>query len=69
MNYLTADFVSHLAQVWHHCTLPQTECEILAEMLVPMDKAAKKIADQVDFDMEPSEYELEMVALSTKSNS
>lgn len=56
MGGITGDFVAMLARVWHRFALPADEAESLAEMLTPMDEAGEAAAEDIAFDMEPSDY-------------
>ena len=66
MGGITGDFVARLAAVWHRFTLLKSDGESLAEMLAPMDAAGERVASQVDFDMEPSDFEGSLSRLAPK---
>ena len=58
MSAINGKFVAILARVWHRFTL--------ANMLAPMDDAGEAVADDIQFDMEPSDFNaaLEELAIS-----
>ena len=66
MGGITGDFVGRLAAVWHRFTLPKSDGESLAEMLAPMDAAGERVASQVDFEREPSDFEGSLSLLAPK---
>lgn len=64
MGGITGEFVARLAAVWHRFTVPEGDQETLAEMLIPMDAAGERVASQVEFDMEPSDFEVTLSSLA-----
>ena len=65
MSNITGDFVAMVSRVWHRFTLPAADAESLAGMLAPMDGAGEAVAEYLQFDMEPSDFDraLEELAL------
>ena len=66
MGGITGEFVARLAAVWHRFTLPENDSDSLAEMLAPMDAAGERVATQVEFDMEPADFEGSLSRLAPK---
>lgn len=64
MSEITGDFVAMLARVWHRFTLPAGDTETLANMLTPMDDAGETVADDLQFDMEPSDFDTALEELA-----
>ncbi len=66
MSAINGKFVAMLARVWHRFTLPTDDTDTLANMLAPMDDAGEAVADDIQFDMEPSDFDaaLEELAIS-----
>lgn len=60
MSAIDGPFVRALARIWHGIELDDGEAETLARMLAPMDAAAEHEARQLDFEAEPSAFELTM---------
>ena len=57
MSGITGNFVAMMAQAWHRITLPSKDEGPLASMLAPMDAAGEDIANTLQFDMEPSDFD------------
>ena len=57
MSRITGDFAAMLARVWHRMTLQPDDADTLAKMLAPMDEAGEAVATEVQFDMEPSDFD------------
>ena len=56
MSRINADFVGAMARVWHRFEPPNQDLDTLAAMLAPMDDAGEVVAEEIEFDMEPSDY-------------
>ena len=57
MSGITGNFVAMMAQAWNRITLPSKDEGPLASMLAPMDAAGEDIANTLQFDMEPSDFD------------
>ena len=57
MSDITGDFVAMMARIWHRFTLPADDAAPLAGMLVPMDAAGETVAETMQFDREPSDFD------------
>ena len=64
MSRISAEFVATLARVWHRFDPPGQDMEALSEMLAPMDDAGEEMSHAVDFDMEPSDYQVGLAAVA-----
>ena len=65
MSGITDEFVAMLARVWHRFTPQTDDAETLANMLTPMDDAGEAVADDIQFDMEPSDFVAALEELAT----
>ena len=68
MASITGDFVDRLAAVWQRSSVSKEDCETLAEMLVPMDKAGERAVRHLAFDMEPADFDAAIEELAPKGN-
>ena len=68
MSRITGDFAAMLARVWHRITLPADEADTLASMLAPMDDAGEAVAADIEFDMEPSDFDAAMDELAASKD-
>ena len=68
MSGITGNFVAMMAQAWHRITLPSKDEGPLASMLAPMDAAGEDIANTLQFDMEPSDFDRALEELASKAN-
>ena len=68
MSRITDQFVATLAHVWHRFDPPQADTTTLADMLAPMDDAGEALADDVEFDMEPSDFILGLEATAASED-
>ena len=66
MRSITGDFVAKLATICHRLTLPEEDCEMLADMLLPMDEAGERVAKHLEFDMEPADFDAAMEDLAPR---
>ncbi len=57
MSQITGEFVTMMARIWHRFALPAKDAEPLAGMLAPMDDAGEAVAEDLRFDMEPSDFD------------
>ncbi|NKB59630.1 MAG: hypothetical protein GKS00_25200 [Alphaproteobacteria bacterium] len=64
MSLITGDFVAKLAKVWHRFTLSDQDSETLATMLAPMDDAGEAVSGDIEFDMEPSDFDIALEKLA-----
>ena len=68
MSRISGDFVTALARIWHRFEPQGQDVEALAEMLAPMDDAGEVLSARVEFDMEPSDYQLALDAMSKRKD-
>ena len=64
MSDITGDFVAKMARIWHRFALSSDDAAPLAGMLAPMDAAGEEVADSLQFDMEPSDFDRALEALA-----
>ena len=64
MSRITASFVAAIAKVWHRFEPQGQDLDTLAEMLAPMDEAGETLSATIEFDMQPSDYQLGLEAMS-----
>ncbi|MBI08586.1 MAG: hypothetical protein CMM55_03600 [Rhodospirillaceae bacterium] len=57
MSNISGEFVTMMARIWHRFSLPQGDAALLAEMLAPMETAGEEVAENLQFDMEPSDFD------------
>ena len=57
MSNISSEFVTMMARIWHRFSLPQNDAGLLAEMLAPMETAGEEAAVNLQFDMEPSDFD------------
>jgi len=69
MSEITGDFVAMLARVWHSFTVPAEDAGTLANMLAPMDDAGEFVAQDLQFDMEPSDFDTALEELAAPRES
>ena len=69
MSEITGDFVAMLARVWHNFTVPAEDAGTLANMLAPMDDAGESVAQDLQFDMEPSDFDTALEELAAPRES
>lgn len=68
MSRITGDFATALAWVWHRFEPHGQDMDALAEMLAPMDDAGESLADDIAFDLEPSDYHVGLEEMSSSGD-
>ncbi len=57
MSNISSEFVTMMARIWHRFSVQQGDAALLADMLAPMETAGEKVAEDLQFDMEPSGFD------------
>ena len=67
MSEINDSFVKLISSVWHRFTPSNSDASILADMLKPMDIAGEEIAENIEFDDEPSDFNTALEELAEKT--
>ncbi len=67
MSEINRDFVEIIARVWHRFSLSKDEASTLSDMLAPMDDAGEDVAEYIQFDWEPSDFDRALEELADPS--
>ena len=66
MSEINDSFVKLVCRVWHRFTPSNNDAVTLAGMLKPMDIAGEEVADNIEFDDEPSDFNSALEELAKK---
>ena len=67
MSEINDSFVKLISRVWHRFTPSNNDALTLADMLKPMDIAGEEIAENIEFDDEPSDFNTALEELAEKT--
>ena len=67
MSEINDSFVKLIARVWHRFNPSNNDASTLAGMLKPMDVAGEVVAENIEFDDEPSDFNTALEELAEKS--
>ena len=56
MSEINGSFVKLISRVWHRFSPSNDDASTLAGMLKPMDIAGEGVAENIEFDDEPSDF-------------
>ena len=66
MSEINNSFVKLICRVWHRFTPSNNDASTLADMLRPMDIAGEEAAENIEFDDEPSDFNIALDELAEK---
>ena len=67
VSEINDSFVKLISRVWHRFTPSNNDALTLADMLKPMDIAGEEIAENIEFDDEPSDFNTALEELAEKT--
>jgi hypothetical protein len=67
MSEIDDSFVKLICRVWHRFTPSNNDALTLAGMLKPMDIAGEEVAENIEFDDEPSDFNTALEELAEKT--
>ena len=67
MSEIDDTFVKLISKVWHRYTPSNNDASTLAGMLKPMDIAGEEVAENIEFDDEPSDFNTALEELAEKA--
>ena len=66
MSEINGSFVKSISRVWHRFSPSNDDASTLAGMLKPMDIAGEEVAENIEFDEEPSDFNTALEELANK---
>jgi hypothetical protein len=66
VSEINDSFVKLISRVWHRFTPSNNDALTLADMLKPMDIAGEEVAENIEFDDEPSDFNTALEELAEK---
>ena len=67
MSEINGSFVKLISRVWHRFSPSNDDASTLAGMLKPMDIAGEEVAENIEFDEEPSDFNTALEVLAEKT--
>jgi hypothetical protein len=67
MSEINGSFVKLISRVWHRFSPSNDDASTLAGMLKPMDIAGEGVAENIEFDDEPSDFNTALEELAGKT--
>jgi hypothetical protein len=67
MSEINDSFVKLISSVWHRFIPSNSDASTLADMLKPMDIAGEEVAENIEFDDEPSDFNAALEELAEKT--
>ena len=67
MSEINGSFVKLISRVWHRFSPSNDDASTLAGMLKPMDIAGEEVAENIEFDEEPSDFNTALEELAEKT--